>query len=67
MSIVKRNDNWGYGSDYSKSNWTGRTPRQSRITGEWSRNKPADDRIPKKAYISAVLAVLAFWLANFVG
>jgi len=61
-----RNDNWGYSVDRSTSNWTGRTPRQSRITGEWSRNKPAD-RIPKKAYLGAALAVIAFWLANFVG
>ena len=60
-----RNGNWGYLPDYSHQNYTMRFHRQSRITGEWSRNKPAD-KIPLIGYVIAVLAVGAFWLANFL-
>jgi hypothetical protein len=54
-----------YWQERNHPNWTGRVPRQSRITGEWSRNKPAD-KIPLIGYVIAVLAVGAFWLANFL-
>lgn len=55
-----------YKQDRGHQNWTGRVPRQSRITGEWSVYVVNQRRIPKKAYAGAVLAVLAFWLANFL-
>lgn len=59
------NGNWGYSVDRSTSNWTGRVPRQSRITGQWSENRKPD-RIPKVAYVGAALFVAMFWLANFL-
>jgi hypothetical protein len=55
-----------YKQDTSHQNWTGRVPRQSRITGQWAANLDKQKRIPKKAYFGAVLVVLAFWLANFL-
>ena len=62
MSIVKRNDNWGYSSDYSKSNWTGRVPRQARITGQWSTDRkpfmPVGDVVATGLGALALLVVL---------
>ena len=60
-----RADNWGYSADRSHPNWTGRVPRQSRITGTWSQSRK-EDKIPVSGYVMAVLAVGAFWLANFL-
>lgn len=60
-----RNGNWGYLPDYSHQNYTQRFHRQSRITGQWSENRQPD-RIPKRAYVGAVLFVAMFWLANFL-
>lgn len=48
-----RNGNWGYSADYSKGNWTGRVPRQSRITGEWAVNRQR--RIPLGDVLAVVL------------
>jgi hypothetical protein len=62
-----RNDNWGSGqADRSSQNYTQRFHRQSRITGQWSRDLSKQRRIPAAGYICAVLAVMAFWLANFL-
>ena len=55
-----------YKQERNHSNWSGRVPRQSRITGEWRSYHVNRRRIPKLAYVGAVLAVLAFWLANFL-
>lgn len=54
-----------YYQERNHPNWTGRVPRQSRITGQWSENRKPD-RIPKRAYLGAVLFVAMFWLANFL-
>ena len=66
MSIVKKTDNWGYSVDRSSSNWTGRVPRQSRITGEWRTYRVRQRRIPKSAYVGAALFVALICLANFL-
>jgi hypothetical protein len=58
--------NWGYGPDYSSQNYTLRFHRQARITGTWAANVGKQKRIPVSGYICAVLAVLAFWFANFI-
>jgi hypothetical protein len=55
-----------YKQERNHQNWTGRVPRQSRITGQWARDLKKQRRIPVSGYVCAVLAVLAFWLANFL-
>lgn len=55
-----------YKQEPNHQNFTGRVPRQSRITGEWVSLVDNQRRIPKKAYVGAVFVVLAFWLANFL-
>lgn len=55
-----------YKQERNHQNFTGRVPRQSRITGEWKTFHDNQKRIPKKAYFGAALVVLAFWLANFL-
>lgn len=55
-----------YKQDTSHQNWTGRVPRQSRITGEWSASIYKQRCIPKKAYAMGILAFITFWVANFV-
>ena len=54
-----------YYQERNHPNWTGRVPRQARITGQWSSNRK-DDKIPLKGYIVGVFALLTFWLANFL-
>jgi hypothetical protein len=54
-----------YYQERNHPNWTGRVPRQSRITGQWSENRKAD-RIPKSAWFGATIIVLTFILANFI-
>ena len=54
-----------YYQERNHPNWTGRVTRQSRITGQWSENRK-QDKIPLIGYVIAVLAVGAFWLANFL-
>jgi 3-deoxy-D-arabino-heptulosonate 7-phosphate (DAHP) synthase len=62
---MKSDGNWGYLPDYSHQNYTQRFHRQSRITGTWSESRK-QDKIPVIGYVIAVLAVGAFWLANFL-
>ena len=48
-------------------NWTGVTPRQSRITGAWAEQRPEPhDRIPPVAYVIGVGALLALFLAAYL-
>lgn len=55
-----------YKQERNHSNWTGRVPRQSRITGEWATRHKDSKRIPKLAYLGAAAFVLAMYLANFL-
>ena len=55
-----------YKQDRHHQNWTGRVPRQARIGGQWAANLDKQKRIPVSGYVCAVLAVLAFWFANFL-
>lgn len=61
-----RNDNWGCLPNYSHQNYTMRFHRQSRITGEWSTQLKKSKQVPPIGYVCAVLAVIAFWFANFL-
>jgi hypothetical protein len=54
-----------YYQERNHPNWTGRVPRQSRITGQWSENRKVD-RIPKSAWFGTTIIVLTFILANFI-
>jgi hypothetical protein len=55
-----------YKQERNHQNWTGRVPRQARITGQWAANLDKHKRIPKKAYFGAILAFITFWVGNFV-
>jgi hypothetical protein len=55
-----------YWQERNHDNWTGRVPRQARITGEWSKYHRASKRIPPVAYVVAAAAVLTIILACFV-
>ena len=55
-----------YKQDRGHQNWSGRVPRQSRITGEWSTYRVRQRRIPKSAYVGAALFVALICLANFL-
>ena len=55
-----------YKQERNHSNWTGRVPRQSRITGEWRTYQVNQRRIPKIAYAGAALFVALICLANFL-
>ena len=55
-----------YKQDRGHQNFTGRVPRQSRVTGEWSTYRVRQRRIPKSAYVGAALFVALLWLANFL-
>lgn len=55
-----------YKQERHHQNWTGCVPRQARIGGEWAANLKQQKRIPKTAYIGALLAFIAFWVGNFV-
>ena len=65
MSIVKRNNNWGYLPDYSGQNYTQRFQRQSRITGTYSTYKQAR-QIPKWDVIAVTLLALMLLVFMFV-
>lgn len=54
-----------YYQERNHPNWTGRVPRQSRITGEWSYTK-RKDRIPLSAYPVGILAIAVIWLATWL-
>ena len=62
---MKSKSNWPYGTDYSDQNWTGKIPRQSRITGYWSEQK-REDRIPLSGYIIGVCAVAVLFLSSYI-
>ena len=55
-----------YKQDRSHQNWSGRVPRQSRITGEWRTYRVRQRRIPRAAYVGAALFVAMICLANFL-
>lgn len=55
-----------YKQDRHHQNWTGRVPRQARITGQWAANLDKQRCIPKKAYFMGILAFITFWVGNFV-
>jgi hypothetical protein len=55
-----------YKQDRHHANWTGRVPRQSRITGEWAGSVKRSKDIPRRAWFGAALVVLALWLAHFI-
>lgn len=64
-----RNGNWGYLPDYSSQHYTMRFNRQSRITGTWSQTHYVDaeiNRIPRPAYVVAVLALASIVLCAFI-
>ena len=65
MSIVKRNNNWGYLPDYSGQNYTQRFQRQSRITGTYSTYRQARS-VPKWDVIAVVLGALMLIVFMFV-
>lgn len=54
-----------YYQERNHPNWSGRVPRQSRITGTWSEMRKAD-RIPPSAYVCGALAIVVLWLANWL-
>lgn len=54
-----------YKQERNHPNWTGRVSRQSRITGEWSRNR-TEDKIPGVAYVVGVLALAVIYLAAYL-
>lgn len=57
-----------YKQERGHPNWTGRVPRQSRITGEWSRYVRAEKRIPIRAYFGAAAFVFVlFVVVPYVG
>lgn len=59
-----------YKQERNHPNWTGRVPRQSRITGEWSRGRRAlmrnDDRIPPSGYLVGLVLLALLFLVNFI-
>ena len=64
-----RNGNWGCLPDYSHQNYTMRFSRQSRITGTWSQTHYVNadvNRIPRPAYVVAVLALASIVLCAFI-
>lgn len=50
-----------YYQERNHPNWTGRVPRQSRITGEWSTNRP--NSIPIGDVIAVILGAIAILFA----
>lgn len=54
-----------YKQDQSHQNWTGRVPRQSRITGYWSEQRQAD-KIPAIAYIIGIAALATLFAAAYL-
>ena len=53
-----------YYQERNHPNWTGRVPRQSRITGEWAVNRKV--KIPLGDYVAVVLGALAVLGAMFL-
>ena len=50
-----------YYQERNHPNWTGRVPRQSRITGEWSKSRPR--RIPMADVVATLLGAIAILFA----
>lgn len=58
-----------YYQERNHPNWTGRVPRQSRITGEWSRGRRVrarNDRIPPLGYLIGVLLLALLFFVSFI-
>ncbi len=57
-----------YKQERNHPNWTGRVPRQSRITGAWAdqRGFYAEQRIPPAAYVVGLLTVVVICLAAYL-
>jgi hypothetical protein len=49
-------NNWPFGTDLSKPNWTGRTPRSMRVYSRYTR---ADERIPPVAWVVSLTLLAA--------
>jgi hypothetical protein len=56
-----------YKQERNHANWSGRVPRQARITGEWSHYVRANKRIPPVAYFGAAAFVAVIFMLAFVG
>jgi len=57
-----------YKQEPNHPNWTGRVPRQSRITGAWAEQRSfyAEQRIPLVAYVVGLLAVVLICVAAYL-
>ena len=57
-----------YKQERNHPNWTGRVPRQSRITGTWAEQRGfyAEQRIPPVAYVVGLLTVIVICLAAYL-
>jgi hypothetical protein len=53
-----------YKQERNHDNWTGRVPRQARITGQWSINRKT--KIPFYDYVAVVLGTALLVLIMFV-
>jgi hypothetical protein len=53
-----------YKQERNHDNWTGRVPRQARITGQWSINRKT--KIPFYDYMAVVLGTALLVLIMFV-
>ena len=49
-------NNWPFGTDLSKSNWTRRTPRHRSVYSRYTR---ADERIPPMAWVVGLTLLAA--------
>jgi len=54
-----------YKQERNHQNWTGRVPRQSRITGYWAEQRQPD-QIPMSAYVIGVLALVTLFAAAYL-
>lgn len=56
-----------YTQNRKHSNWTGITPRQSRITGYFAESKKHSDRIPAYGYVGVIIILaLIFGFVPFL-
>jgi hypothetical protein len=53
-----------YKQERNHDNWTGRVPRQARITGQWSINRKT--KIPFYDYVAVVLGTALLVLMTFL-
>ena len=54
-----------YKQERNHQNWTGRIPRQSRITGYWSQQRQPD-KAPAIAYVIALAALATLFAAAYL-